>query len=287
MIQSAGIVLHRSRKEALELAHSLIEWLEQRSIAVMLLPEAAERLVRLDLAVDAESMRRSNMIISLGGDGTILTAARMASGSDIPILGVHLGRFGFIAEVHPDELFLAMENILAGKYLVEERLMVCGEIYRKGICLHSGIGLNEVVVKSGKSQLLRLNTSLGGVPFATYYADGLIISTPTGSTGYALSAGGPLIAPSLQALLVAPICPHTLSARPIVVPCEEVIDIEIESDGEEVIFDIDSVDSFSLMDGDKVTVHRAQHNTHLIVLDGTSFYQKVRARYLYGERLNG
>ncbi len=287
MTQSAGIVLHRSRTEALELARKLIGWLDERGIKPLLLKEAAERLERPDLICNLAEMKQSAFIISLGGDGTILTAARMASGSNIPILGVHLGRFGFIAEAHPDELFTAIETILNGKYRVEERLMVSAEIYRKGVCIHSGIGLNEVVVKSGKSQLLRLNTSLGGSPFATYYADGLIISTPTGSTGYALSAGGPLIAPSLQALLVAPICPHTLSARPIVVPCNEIIDIEIESDGEEVIFDIDSVDSFSLISGDRVTVHRAPHNTHLILLDGTSFYQKVRARYLYGERLNG
>jgi NAD+ kinase len=287
MGRSVGIVVHRTKQEALTFASEVIDWLSERGIAVCLDAEAARKLNRGALACDTRAWQNVEFIITLGGDGTILTAARMAAAGSIPILGVHMGQFGFIAETHPDDLFPHLEEIVNGQMRLEERLMIHAEVRRSGQVVYSGTGLNEAQVKSGMSHMLQLQTYLGGAPFATYPADGLIVSTPTGSTAYSLSAGGPLVAPTVQALIVTPICPHTLSARPMVVPGDEVVEVEVGVNGGEVLFAVDSVEQFPLQNGDRIVMRRADYVTRLIVLDHATFYRKVRNRYLYGERLNG
>lgn len=286
MKRTVGILAHRSRPEALALAREVMAWLEERDIAVRLDDDSAGKLDRPDLAFRIDDTDGFAFLITLGGDGTILTAARGAAAHAVPILGVHMGRFGFIAETHPKDLLANLAEILDGGMRIEERMMVRGEVLRDGVLVHSAIGLNEALVKSRSSRLLQLRTYLGGALFATYPADGLIVATPTGSTAYTLSAGGPLIAPTVEAMCVTPICPHTLSARPLVLPCDETIEIEVGSDGDDVIFAIDGVDTFDLANGDRVRVRRADEITRLIRLDPGGFYRKVRDRYLYGERLN-
>ncbi len=281
-----GMIVHRTRREAWEFAERVIEWLKARDIGVRLDLESAQRLHLPALACDAGTLETTEFLITLGGDGTILTAARMMAPCGVPILGVHMGRFGFIAETHPEDLFPTLEKILAGEMPVEERLMLHAEIMREGKSVYSQAGLNDALVKSGASQMLQLRTWLGGEPFATYPADGIIIATPTGSTAYALSAGGPLVMPTVHAFIVVPICPHTLSARPMVVPGDETIGVEVQSDEEGMILAVDGVDPFPLQSGDQLVVRRAEYVTRLIVLEHTSFYRKVRNRYLYGERLN-
>ncbi len=286
MKQRVGIVVHRTNPKAMEFAKEVIAWLEQRSIGVVLEERMAARLERFQLVGLPELMSEVVCVISLGGDGTILTAARMAAPSNTPILGVHMGRFGFIAELHPNALFDSLPNILSGGFGVEERMMVRAEVWREDECIYNAVGLNEVVVKSAMSHIVSLKMHLSGREFATYPADGIIVATPTGSTAYSLSAGGPLVAPTVQALLLTPICPHTLSARPMIVPCSETVDIDLEKDGGQVLCSVDGQEEFELETGDRVSVRRADYMARMIVLDPTSFYRKVRARYLYGERLN-
>ena len=141
-----------------------------------------------------------------------------------------------------------------------------------------------MVVKSGISSLLHLKTWLGGVEFATFPADGIIVAVPSGSTAYSLSAGGPLVAPSIQVMLITPVCPHTLSARPMIVPADETIDIEIESSDGQVICTVDGVYPFEIQTGDHITAKRSEYITKLIIPEQSTFYRKVRVRYLYGER---
>jgi NAD+ kinase len=286
MERSVGLVVHRTRPEALAFAIEVIGWLESRGIKTLLDPETALKLDRPTLTCSPEGWQSVAFIVTLGGDGTILTASRMASPCGTPILGVHMGRFGFIAETHPDDLYPHLEEILDGKMQIEERIMLRADILRDGRTLHTGVGLNDVLVKSGMSHMLHLKIEFGGATFASYPADGILVSTPTGSTAYALSAGGPLVVPTVQALLVVPICPHTLSARPMIVPATETIAIEIETETEDVICAIDGVEPLPLQCGDRIEVRRAEYVTRLIVLDHATFYGKVRARYLYGERLN-
>jgi NAD+ kinase len=286
MERSVGILVHRTNQQAWRFAVEVIAWLHERAVTVRLDEQTGQKLQRPDLVCGMAIWESVDFVVTLGGDGTILTAARMTAEHNIPILGVHMGRFGFIAEAHPNTLYPQLAQILEGQMRLEERMMIHAEIWRDGQCVRKSRGLNDVVVKSGASSLLDLKLILSGAPFATYPADGIIISTPTGSTGYSLSAGGPLVEPTVQALIITPICPHTLSARPLVIPCDGTIEILLATDGSEVLYKMDGVDSFNLKHGDRVTVRRAEHSTCLIVPDNASFYRKVRARYLYGERLN-
>jgi NAD+ kinase len=286
MSQTAGVVVHRTRHEVGSSAAELIAWFLARDIQVRLDAETAERLERPELACGPEGWGDTAFIVTLGGDGTILTAARSAALAGIPILGVHMGRFGFIAETHPADLYHHLERVLDGHIQLEERMMVQADVWRRGVCVNSQFGLNDALVKSRASQLLQIKTRLARADFATYFADGIIVSTPTGSTAYSLSAGGPLVAPTVQAMIITPICPHTLSARPMVVPSEEVVEIEIETDSADVACAVDGVDPFALESGDRIVIRKSRCVTRLIVLDHTTFYRKVRNRYLYGERLN-
>lgn len=279
-------MVHRTKPEAIEFARSVVGWLEERDISVLLDQEDAKRLGLLSHIGTKEEWNLARLLITLGGDGTILTAARRAAPNGIPILGVHLGRFGFIAETHPEEVFPYLETILQGDMVIEDRLMIKATIERNGACFHSGYGLNDVIVKSKMSRLVNLKTRFGNAHFATFPADGIVVATPTGSTGYALSAGGPLIEPNVQALVFVPVCPHTLSARPMILPASERIEIEVEVDGDDVVFAIDGVEPVSLETGDTIVIERSEYKTRLIMLDQTTFYTKVRNRYLYGERIN-
>jgi NAD+ kinase len=244
---------------------------------------------RDDLACDDNELCRVQLLMTLGGDGTILAASHLAAPLGIPVLGIHMGRFGFIAEAHPDDLAPNLDRILGEEYEIEERMMVRGEVVRDGKVVFSAVGLNDVVVSKGaRARMLRMETSFGDELIATYPADGVIVATPTGSTAYSLSAGGPLVEPTVQALLVVPICPHTLAARPLLIPAHETVSFAIESDGGDVLFTADSFHPFPLSTGDRVAVRRAEYATRLVTLGqvSPSFYQKIRERLMWAERLN-
>ncbi|MDE2124983.1 MAG: NAD(+)/NADH kinase [Armatimonadetes bacterium] len=287
MGRHVGIVTHPSRQEALDLAASVVSWLHEREVQVILSEPAATALNRPDLLADESHWRSAGFVVSLGGDGTILTAARLVMPDSVPILGVHMGRFGFIAEVSPANVFVCMEAALEGSLKTQDRMMIQAEILRAGSILHTTAGLNEVVIRSALSHIIHIDTWLAGRPFATFPADGLVLATPTGSTAYALSVGGPLVAPLVDAFTVAPICPHTLNARPLLVPASEVVEIEVEDDGAEVLVTVDGADLATLEPGDRVRARRASCITRLYVTADAGFYEKVRARYLYGQRVNG
>ncbi len=285
-IKRVGIIVHPSRLEAMVLAQEVQEWLLERGIEVSFDEATAQKQNLVAFDTDAASLSSLDFMITLGGDGTILTAARRVAPYNIPILGVHLGKFGFIAEAHPDEIYSSLERVLRHEIAIEERLMIQAEIWRNGEQIACRYGLNEVMVKSGMSHLVNLKTRLGGTPFATYPADGVVVATPTGSTAYALSAGGPIVMPTVQALLMVPICPHTLNARPLLLPSTEEIEIEIESDGSDLLFAIDGIDPLMLQSHDQIRIHRSEYITRLFVFAPGTFYRKVHSRYLYGERLN-
>jgi len=286
-VKSVGLFVNPSKWEALQFAHEVIAWLTERDTEVRVHREAASRLGRDDIACDDAGLCGVDLVITLGGDGTILNASHIAAPHGIPILGVHMGQFGFIAEAHPDDLFLHLDELLEGKMRVEERMMVRGEVLRNGVVVYSAVGLNDIVLNKGATaRMLRLRTTFGSDLVATYPADGVVVASPTGSTAYALSAGGPLVEPAVQALLVVPICPHTLAARPLVIPAEETVSITIESDGGEVLFAADSHSVFPLKSEDRVDIRRAEYTTRIVTFGPTSFYRKVRNRLLWGERLN-
>jgi NAD+ kinase len=239
------------------------------------------------MAANEQKLCHMDLIITLGGDGTILGASHIAAPHNIPVLGVHMGRFGFIAETRPDGLFAILPDILNGNFQVEERMMVEGEVHRDNSIVYREFGLNDIVLNKGAhARMLHLGMAFNDENVASYPADGLIVATPTGSTAYSLSAGGPIVEPTIQALLVAPICAHSLGARPILIPPDQTVSVRIESDGGEVLFIADSDRVFSLHTGDKVMIRRSRFCTRLVMAGGPGFYKKIRQRLLWGERLS-
>jgi len=286
-VRAVGLITNHDKSEAIAFAPRVVEWLEARGLRVRLDAESAGEVGRPELAAADAEFAGLDLLITLGGDGTILAASQLAARTGVPILGVHMGRFGFIAETHPNDLLKHLEDVLQGRAAIEERLMVRGSVVRDGVVVHHAIGLNDIVINKGAmARLLHLRTSFGGDFLMRYAADGVVVATPTGSTAYALSAGGPLVEPTVRALVVAPICPHTLAARPLIVPEDETISVVVEIASGEVLFLADSTQEFLLASGDRVDIGRAECCTRLVTVRRSEFYQKVRKRLLWGERLN-
>ncbi|MGI9592545.1 MAG: NAD(+)/NADH kinase, partial [Myxococcota bacterium] len=237
------------------------------------------------LALD-ELARRADLLIVLGGDGTILAAARAVGERAVPLLGVNLGTLGFLAETSSDELFGALEQAMEGRLLVARRMRVDVSLERGGRTLERAIALNDAVIgKSALSRMIDLETRADGAYVTTYHADGLIVATPTGSSAYSLSAGGPLLLPDGESIVLTPICPHTLTQRPLVLP--ETCRVEIlvaDTRGGDVHLTVDGQVGLQLEQGDRVSVVRSAHPARLLVLPGRSRFEVMREKLKWGER---
>jgi NAD+ kinase len=223
---------------------------------------------------------RANLAISLGGDGTLLHSARIFAGFDIPILGVNLGDFGFITEISRNEWREAFEKYKKGLLSVSERIMVKVNVEREGHSVFSSKGLNDAVVSAyGISRIVWFKVFFSETYVGRYRADGVIIATPTGSTAYSMAAEGPILHPEMEALILNPICPFTLSNRPIVIPGSEVIIVHIEKQQRtDIILTIDGQEVFSLKPEDKVVFMQADKKAHIINSDKRNYYEVLRSK---------
>jgi NAD+ kinase len=287
-MKSIGIVATPAKPEVLELSRRIIELSESHGIKVLFQRECAHALQRDDLAGDIETeLAECDVLITLGGDGTVLQAARVAAPLGKPVLSVDLGRLGFLAAVKPNEIDKAFDAILTEKYFIVERLMLEAEVVRQGKIVFAGLlGLNDAVVaKSALARILRLSITVHGDLVAQTRADGLVISTPTGSTAYALSAGGPIVHPDVPLFLLCPICAHSLTQRPFAVSSNEVIEVCTEWEGDEVaegelevMLTIDGQVGVPLRMRDVVRVKKSPHRARLMRLDEESFYERLRTK---------
>jgi NAD+ kinase len=220
-----------------------------------------------------------DLLVTLGGDGSILRAARMASGQDVLVLGVNLGRLGFLTELEPDQWVTTLPRLLAGEYWIEERMMLYAEYHRGETCRGQYEALNDVVVSRGSlARIVRLETHIDGSYLTTYAADGLIVSTATGSTAYALAAGGPILPPQLKNILLIPIAPHLSIERAIVLAQGAVVKILVRTD-HQAILTVDGQFEYELLDGDWVTVQASPHTSRFVRLqDRTYFYRTLMER---------
>jgi NAD+ kinase len=280
-----GIVAKRNRPAALALARRLVTWLRRRRKTVLVETEVASTL-RLSGGVSKqEMMERADLVVVLGGDGTLLSVARHSGSRRVPVLGVNLGGLGFLTDVRPEEAFQAIERVLAGHYRLERRSMLETAVVRGGKVLRRFQALNDVVINKGAlARILDLETSVDGVALCTYKADGLILSTPTGSTAYSLSAGGAIVEPSIGVLLISPICPHTLTQRPIVLPERAHVRVAVCSPDEDVVLTIDGQEGMKLASDDVITVRPAKHRVHLVRSPTHSFFELLRTKLRWGER---
>lgn len=226
-----------------------------------------------------------DLLVVLGGDGTFLRGARLVAPHGTPILGVDMGTLGFLAEIPPRDLETALEQFFRGDYRIEERALVDVRARRQDRVFAQAVGLNEAVVGKGHSgRMVEVAVEAGGTSIATYAADGFIVSTPTGSTAYSLAAGGPILAPDLPALVLVPICPHSLTARPLVVSDTQIVRIQVHPRSAEAILAVDGVTVSDLEAGDEVVVTRAPFSARLVRLKQDEFFRRLRTKLHWGGR---
>lgn len=268
--------------EAVETATELIDWLARQQIEVAVEAEVATAYLGEAETVRFDPETHYDLVVVLGGDGTLLSVGRKVP-SGVPILGVNMGTLGFLTEVGRDELYPSLVEILAGRYRVEERVLLDVSMSADSSFQGSYRVLNDAVIGKGAlSRIVQLTLRVDGRRVTSYRSDGLIISTPTGSTAYNLSAGGPIAHPLLSVVVLTPICPHTFSLRPIVVPDSSVIEVTLETDREEVYLTLDGQEGALLAHGDTVRVTRSEAKAHLVKVSGRTFFHSLRGKLHWG-----
>jgi NAD+ kinase len=286
-----GITGAPTKQELWSPVAKVVEWFRERGHDFWLHEPIAAGLIERNLIPAAVGREHSvtdvveagDLVLSFGGDGTLLRTAHLTGPNDTPLLGVNIGRLGFLADIEVDQLFEALEAIVAGNYEVEERMVL--EAKGNGPSLDTQWALNEFVVnRSGDAGLINVEVAVDGTPLNTYWADGLILATPTGSTAYSLSTGGPIIAPGVDAMILTPIAPHTLTVRPIVLPASSTLTCRVLGDDQPYVFSTDG--RSTKFDGADLsfTVERADHTVNLVKLPGQHFFHTLRSKLMWGVR---
>lgn len=272
-------------------AAALIRWMQRERHAFCLDARVADGLARRGLLDGAaceehateDLARRSDVVLSFGGDGTLLRVAHRMGSAETPILGVNIGRLGFLADIETAELERAVAQVAAGKYRVETRTALEIERVGAGPDVAPTWALNEFAIeRAGRAGLLAIRVAIDGVFLNTYWGDGLIVATPTGSTAYSLSASGPIVVPTFDSLIVTPVAPHTLALRPTILPPAAVLRVEVDDAPEEVLVTADGQVGTALGAGQSLIVRRAEHPVLLVGFEGTSFFTRLRRKLHWG-----
>jgi NAD+ kinase len=268
-LRQIGLICKKGNPRAREAAQDLIRWLGTRAITF--------------IEEDPEAIRSSDMILVLGGDGTLLSAARQFGEGGPPILGINLGGLGFLTEVNVEEITSALEQILAGNYELEFRMLLKAQIWRDQELLTSATILNDVVLNKGAlARIIDLSTYINGEFLNVFRGDGLIISTPTGSTAYNLAAGGPVLHPTLETIVITPICPFTLSNRPLILPDTTQVRITIGEKAQDVFITFDGQVGAALQPKDRIEIAKADQKLKLIKSPFRSYFEILRNKLKWG-----
>lgn len=267
------------KEQVKSLAQQIALWLEKRGVRALMPQDLAHRLDLEGMAFVPEqvTMQEVAWVMVLGGDGTLLLAAKHLMLWEKPILGVNLGHLGFLSEVEVPDLFPTLPLFLAGEYELDPRHLLTAEVSRQGRTLVRYEALNDVVVAKGPfARLVNLETYVDEAYVTTYPADGLIVATPTGSTAYSLSAGGPILSPDLSVFVVTPICPHSFFDRSVVIDARQTVKIRIRAMHRDTLLTVDGQEGFPLEDGDEIRVSASQHTVNLMRRPGWSFFHVLR-----------
>jgi NAD+ kinase len=257
-IQTVTLVVHEGKEPAVELGRQLRRYFEARAVEV--------------------ADRGAQLVVSLGGDGTMLRAAQLAHAGDAPLLGVNMGALGYLSETDGPNAQAALDRIFDGDFKIEERMMLACDVVDAGE-RSAFVGLNEVLVdRSGRHRLVRLQVRIGGESLAAFSADGVIVATPTGSTAYALSAGGPIVAPEARCLLLVPVSAHMIFAKPFVLSDDETVEITVDGSEEGASVSLDGAIGRDLSAGAVVTVYRHERPLRLVRLEGPGFIERLRVK---------
>jgi len=266
-----------SQKVLLELA----SWLRERNYDILMAPETAGIIGETSPLKQEEIPAKADLIIVLGGDGTLLSVARLTHPFDVPILAVNLGSLGFLTEVSLSDMYGTLEQVLKGESISERRMLLNACLQRDGKTIQDDFALNDVSINKNSARIVNLEVHVNGQYMTSYRADGLIIATPTGSTAYSLSAGGPIIHPSMNALLLSPICPFTLTNRPIVIPSQSVLQVKLITE-EEVQVTLDGQTGYPMFRNDLLEIKQGPTPVSLIQAKGKNYYQVLRQKLHWG-----
>ena len=284
-MKCAGIIAKHTDQRAQSIVSELCQWLDAHGKGVVLDRETAALVGRTDSVVRAKMPEKCDFLIVIGGDGTLLSAARVVGNTGKPILGVNLGSLGFMTAITLDELYPVLERIFTYDFDYDERMMLIAHVHRLGERVANYTVLNDVVINKGAlAKIIDIKATIGDTYLSTFKADGLIISTPTGSTGYSLAAQGPIIYPTLRSILITPICPHTLTFRPLVVPDNLVVRAELCSKETDVFLTLDGQVGFGLREGDVVEVKKAEASLRFFRSPFRDYFTVLRTKLKWGER---
>lgn len=288
-INRIGVVVKPHQPDALANLCRLTEWLNQRNIGLVGTPELDHERIEhetgcaVPIVEKDQIAQQVDLMLVLGGDGTMIATARLLGDSEVPVMGVNYGGLGYLAEFRIEELLTALESILEGDYKLERRLMLTVELRRGDELITCNRVLNDVVVnKSALARIIEIETYLDSQFVNSFRADGLIVATPTGSTAYNLSAGGPIIFPSMSAVVITPICPFTLSNRPIVVPDDSLIEVRLKTEREEVALTLDGQVGFPLEAGDRVVIRKSKTTFNLVQPQHRNYFDLLRDKLKWG-----
>jgi NAD+ kinase len=283
-IRKIGIVA-KLKPDVGPILTEVVRWLEKRGLEILVDAESAQ-LVKTRLhSVPREKLPfLVQAILVLGGDGTILAVARTLKESGTPILAVNLGSLGFLTEIKLEELYPSLKRLIENKFFVDTRCTIMGTVRRSGKVVARHTALNDVVINKGAlARIIQFEAFSDRQFIGNFLADGLIIATPTGSTAYSLAAGGPVVYPNLACLVLTPICPHTLTHRPLVMPLDTPVRVILRQ-GEEVMLTIDGQVGVGLERGDELTVTRSPHTVNLIHPENKNYFDVLREKLKWGER---
>ncbi|HEU4873700.1 MAG TPA: NAD(+)/NADH kinase [Pyrinomonadaceae bacterium] len=288
-IKRIGIVLKPHQPDALKTICQLVAWLAERDITLVGGPEIEREQIEHQTGcavpqVETDKLAAEvDLMLVLGGDGTMIATARMVGDHEVPVLGVNYGGLGYLAEFRIEELYSALESILSGNYRLDRRVMLAVELRRGDDPPKTSRVLNDVVInKSALARIIEIETYFDHYYVSSFRADGLIVSTPTGSTAYNLSAGGPVIFPSMNAVVITPICPFTLSNRPIVVPDNAEIELLLKTDNEEVALTLDGQVGFQMEVADRVVIRKSRTTFNIIQPSNRNYFDVLRDKLRWG-----
>jgi len=284
-MKCAGIIAKHTDPRAESIVSDLCRWLEDHGKRVVLDRETAALIGQRDSVVRAKIPEFCNFLIVIGGDGTLLAAARVVGTTGKPILGVNMGSLGFMTAITLDELYPALERIFRYDFDYEERMMLVAHVHRQGERVANYTVLNDVVINKGAlAKIIDIKVTVGEMYLTTFKSDGLIICTPTGSTGYSLAAQGPIIYPNMNTILITPICPHTLTFRPLVVPDGMIVRAELLSKETDVFLTLDGQVGFGLRQGDVIEVKKADAPLRFFRSPFRDYFTVLRTKLKWGER---
>jgi NAD+ kinase len=284
-LQTIGIISRPRRSNIAAVVPPLLRWLESRGIQAVYDEETAASLADASKGRARQNVAdAAQLLLVLGGDGTLLASAQLAGPRGIPVLPINLGSLGFLTSFTLAELYPALEDTLAGRSSFSQRVMLSTELERGGKVIESQRVLNDAVINKGAlARMIELELSIDADPVCRYRADGLIVATPTGSTAYSLSAGGPIVDPTVESILITPICPHTLSDRPLVIRDSSAIEIRLSGNAESVFLTLDGQRGIPLQPADLVRITRAKELLRLIHPSKKSYFEILRNKLKWGE----